>query len=447
MSVDLQEHPQVSDTLPLEWKYISEGGATIVFSYEGPPDPRFDGMVLRLRKCAAGTEPEIQYDEPDDPMIEYQRKCMERLFPRAHLPRLCSAIVDEPWLRALAVAHESSRPADRRHTDHIDYSRTKAVLATDLIGSEGLAIEIKPKWGFLPSPHHLSSRTREIKRQTCRFCMHSRMKAAQGDHAGVGYCPLDLFSGQADRMESAVEGLWEAWLSSEGAINNMKVFVDGQVIKPNRISILAGKLNQGESDLNVLRDSFTSTYLPLLVETPVLATLSKLQRTLDVLDIEGLSALWHRTLLSYTDTHAGPDDDEVPLSPVGQSSPLFSSPDPTMKEWAEFLDTYLSHHAMTEPDMEDKQRMNYARPRSADLRYYLIAYLLSATFKDCSIIIKPALGGVNAGEPAQGKVTVIDLDPKSMDRLRKWEKLDQEIAESYSQVDASDRKVCVDSNL
>lgn len=40
------------------------------------------------------------------------------------------------------------------------------------------------------------------------------------------------------------------------------------------------------------------------------------------------------------------------------------------------------------------------------------------------------------------RVTVIDLDPKSLDRLRKWEVLDQEIADAYSEVEP---KGCVDA--
>ena len=169
----------IADTLPQDWKYVSEGGATIVFSYTGPPNPRFDETVLRLRKStvpalAAPTLPShasdldgstwvpdaglvTPEDEPDDPMIEYQQKCMERLIPREHLPRLESVRVDGPWLEALAALHELARPVDRREKDQIDVLRRKGVLATDLVGGEGLAVEIKvypPKLMF--PPHQLT---------------------------------------------------------------------------------------------------------------------------------------------------------------------------------------------------------------------------------------------------------------------------------------------------
>lgn len=60
-----------------------------------------------------------------------------------------------------------------------------------------------------------------------------------------------------------------------------------------------------------------------------------------------------------------------------------------------------------------------------ELRYYILAYLMSATFKDCSIIIDMRADG-------EEKVKVIDLDPKSVQRLEKWKKLDSEIALAYA---------------
>lgn len=86
--------------------------------------------------------------------------------------------------------------------------------------------------------------------------------------------------------------------------------------------------------------------------------------------------------------------------------------------------------------------MDHKHPRIENLRYYLLAYLLSATFKDCSVIVK--LDFLRPGDNSEHEVypvTVIDLDPKSLGRLRQWEELDREIVSSYT---VSDRKVCAD---
>jgi inositol-pentakisphosphate 2-kinase len=142
-------HADVVDTAPEEWRYISEGGATIVFSYAGRAHHQFDGMALRLRKVPWTTIPNADRtvrDECDDPSIEFQHTVMSRLIPAEHLPCLKTVHVNKDWLEAL----DADRPLKRRAEDHIDVSRRKAVLATDLVGGAGLAVEIRVSW--LPSP-------------------------------------------------------------------------------------------------------------------------------------------------------------------------------------------------------------------------------------------------------------------------------------------------------
>lgn len=128
------------------WKYISEGGATIVFSYAGDPNPALDGMVLRLRKISrqqSATEGETDEEEPDDPSISFQRSCMERLIPIAHLPRLESVKVSRSWLETMSLLHDKDRPEGRRNQGGIDTTRKKGVIATDLVGGQLVAVEIK----------------------------------------------------------------------------------------------------------------------------------------------------------------------------------------------------------------------------------------------------------------------------------------------------------------
>ncbi|KAJ7749519.1 inositol-pentakisphosphate 2-kinase [Mycena maculata] len=383
--------PSLTDTLPTDWSYLSEGGATIVFSYKGPSNPSFNGTVLRLRKRVLGSEDEDHHSEIDF-TIDFQKEIIERLIPRAHLPRLVPVVVGEDagtWLEALAAACEPHRPAERRRTDHIDVKSSNAVLATDLVGGQIIAVEIKPKWGFLPSPTFLSDATRSIKTRTCRFCMHSHLKAQQGDVVALGYCSLDLFSGDESRVKNALSSLWDAWMNSDGAMNNLKVFVHGKKIGPVEQSCILDLLD----DATDPKEALISALLPILTATPVLRTLAHLQRTLDALDIEGLAALWDR-------------------APVG--------PDPTMSEWTDFIATYLAAPSLPPAD-------------SAHLRHHALAYLLSATLKDCSVIVRVP----------DGTVAVIDLDAKHIDRLRKWARLDAEIVRAYAAV--PERKVCVDA--
>jgi inositol-pentakisphosphate 2-kinase len=262
------ESPLVSiiSTSPQDWKYISEGAANIVFSYNGDPhrDPYFNGKVLRLRKSASTVSREIpgfpsvdrldDPDEPDDPIIEFQHKIIQRLIPSEYLPRLTPIRVEGSWLQDLAKLCDSDRPSHRRQKDGVDLTRTKAVLATDLVGSDAFAVEIKassvvglhhllyqltplsqPKWAFLPSPTHLSAATFPIKMKTCRFCMHTHYRS-QNDHAiPICYCPLDLFSGDERRIDKALRDLWAGWIDSNGTMNNMRIFTHGKMLKPTEV--------------------------------------------------------------------------------------------------------------------------------------------------------------------------------------------------------------------
>jgi hypothetical protein len=226
--------PDLSTTHPKHWKYISEGGATIVFSYRGPPHPVFSNSVVRLRKCVRAAPaledvkevgvgnsevvadegtilkpleiaevaeqrvrergsndslrsahsarslllkgssttlkfpppPELGSDadsesdwedldggaakvevgvdeQPDDPTIAFQTRVTSRLVPLCYLPRLETARGGQRWIAELARIGESSRPEARRKVDGIDLAKRKGVLADDLVGWEGWAVEIK----------------------------------------------------------------------------------------------------------------------------------------------------------------------------------------------------------------------------------------------------------------------------------------------------------------
>ena len=172
-----------------------------------------------------------------------------------------------------------------------------------------------------------------------------------------------------------------------------------------------------------LRTRFWALIGSLLTETPVLRTLSRLERNLDVLDIEGISKLWALSLeKSSEDTVVQDGVDSI--TEIGANFP-----EPSIDEWKHFVDQYLSTH----------KHLDHSSPKLTNLRYYTFAYLLSATFKDCSIMLRTDQGH-ELGR--KGAVTVIDLDPKSVRRLSKWEKLDRDIVRAYT---GFERKKCVDS--
>nr|GAT46007.1 predicted protein [Mycena chlorophos] len=129
----------------------------IVFSYRGPSSPLFTS--------------------------KFQQRCLQ---PPQHLLHLEALPPDDPpreWLETLVKVVEASRPVERCAQHTVDLQSPRPVLATDLVGGNVIAVEVKPKWGFLPSPTYLSPATREIKLSTCRFCMHSHLRGLE-----TAYC-------------------------------------------------------------------------------------------------------------------------------------------------------------------------------------------------------------------------------------------------------------------
>jgi len=241
-----------------DWRYVSEGGATIVLSYTGS-DPQISRKVLRLRKRLLGPDRATDHhpDSDDVSTLEFQNRVVARLVPTEFLPELEYVSVDRPWLEEMASFCEQSRPLGRREKDVIDVTQRRAILATDLVGGVPLVIEIKvclnchpqrpmkltifctqPKWSFLPSPNHLSPASSPVKMRTCRFCMHSQMKTTDHENVHAGYCPLDLFSGDGQRISRALRALWDAWIHTQGSANNLRIFSRGKLLKPSDVGYL-----------------------------------------------------------------------------------------------------------------------------------------------------------------------------------------------------------------
>jgi inositol-pentakisphosphate 2-kinase len=93
-----------------------------------------------------------------------------------------------------------------------------------------------------------------------------------------------------------------------------------------------------------------------------------------------------------------------------------------MDEWVSFIGEYLATNAQPDYTPEDIGSPE-AKKR---LRFYLMAYLMSATFKDCSVILR-------LGSGSGDRTTVIDLDPKKIEKLRTWEVQDLEIVRGFKE--------------
>lgn len=139
--------------------------------------------------------------------------------------------------------------------------------------------------------------------------------------------------------------------------------------------------------------------MPALLSSGVFERLRHLQSHLDATDISHLA---HRF---------GAEHPDVP--PFDRTV----SPEPTAGELRDFIDKYLA-------DPES------GRSGQWSLRESMIAYSLSAIFKDCSVFLTLPLVSDGRGwrvADSGGAVKVIDLDLKPLGNMRKWYDLDEEV--------------------
>lgn len=386
------------------------------------------------------------------------------------------------FLASLAQAMEPSRPESRRQKG-IDLAQSVGFLALDHTrfikpspGQSDVAVEIKPKWGFLTKSAFLR-KDQDIKRRKCRFCMYQHQKIKTGQEGTLSkYCPIDLFSGTELLVQDAVESLVDT------PQNNLRLFVDGiqqpvssesmaqclsapststtsqlqeqqQKWKPHRMEG-DSSLDHEEDDSGPVR--LADVLTKILIESPLLRRLGRLQQALDSLDVETVHQLY-TYLVEHDSAHL---------------------PEPTVEEFLETAEAFMDRtdmNAMMTVDQDTFESHNAAGlgfgpdddleelPESLQL-HFIREFLLSSTLKDCSILVtiqrdtstvtvettanstSSSRLEVDAGSPEFHeachrikvkeemfvyKITCIDLDPKKMTSVPMYLKKDRTIVDHY----------------
>ncbi|XP_077488184.1 inositol phosphate kinase 1 isoform X1 [Amblyomma americanum] len=216
---------------PENCAFRGEGNANIVVTLKN------EDKVLRLRKSAAFSEDTISL------IGESLQKChMEADFiEHVMKPLLGSQFVRAPVLirltaenvRLINKAVQLDRPLHRLKKN-VKEAPTVGLLFPDYCTlpshlrkfAEGpvLSIEIKPKQGFLPSPHDLPLK-HQVRASVCRFHLAQTLKVTKGRISSLSmYCPLDLFSGCPRRMRNALKELLYH------PQNNLRIFKNKELV-------------------------------------------------------------------------------------------------------------------------------------------------------------------------------------------------------------------------
>ncbi|CAO1436977.1 unnamed protein product [Diamesa serratosioi] len=212
--------------------YRAEGNANIVVALKQTR------QVIRFRKTNK-TENSIQ---ESDVKVELKTfidfiKILQQYFSTSftHVP--CIVYIDVDNIQLLNKFLITNRPINRRNKVigqkygllYPDVALLPSLLNshTDNNDSATYCIEIKPKQGWM-FPDDLTNDV-ELKDydsvRKCRYCYLQYYKLKNSTIGDVShYCPIDLFSGNTQRMNNAIRGL------IKNPQNNFKMFRDGTLI-------------------------------------------------------------------------------------------------------------------------------------------------------------------------------------------------------------------------
>ncbi|XP_044514303.1 inositol-pentakisphosphate 2-kinase [Gracilinanus agilis] len=208
-----------------EWTYHGEGNKSLVVAHAQRC------VVLRFLKFPPNrskTSEEVFRHLQN--IVDFSKNVMTEFFGEnyVHYGEVVQLPLD--FVKQLCLKIQAERPESRCDKD-LDTLSGYAMCLPNLTRLHTshfaehrpiLCVEIKPKCGFLPFSRHVAQ---EMKRRVCRYCMHQHLKVATGKWKQISrYCPLDLFSGNKQRMHFALKSLLQE------AQNNLKIFKNGELI-------------------------------------------------------------------------------------------------------------------------------------------------------------------------------------------------------------------------
>ena len=204
------------------------------------------------------------------------------------------------------------------------------------------------------------------------------------------YDPLDLFSGDEQRVQRAVYALCSDWVHGEG---NMKILFGGKVQKPSQLVKLLTWL--GEEPVLTLTRRISSIFMQSANQA-LLTSIVQAQQILDPMDIEGIAKAWAQVMQCNL---CDANDDMI--QPI------------TLQEYKEAV-------------LEPPAALN--EPNVQALRKLIVAHMLSATIKDLSLLftVTPDL------HPPCTTIFVVDLDAKRVSKLKRYAALDIEVARTFT---------------
>ncbi|XP_066246837.1 inositol-pentakisphosphate 2-kinase isoform X1 [Euwallacea similis] len=239
-------------TVPTKWYYRGEGNCNLVISL---PKSK---QILRIRKTE---RPKsilgwilvlindffqwyygIEFsDEIRD--LDFYSKIMRPLMGHKYTSESKLIVLSRKQMQSFRDGLAKKRP-DFRMSKTLQYGRAAlfadfAFLPTQFdnlqLSGNTYAVEIKPKQGWRPYKEQIHPH--------CFFCMNQYLKLEKKQiKSQTQYCPEELFSGDSNRMKSAINSLLQV------PQNNFKIFKNGLIC-----------YDEKNKNIEILREIFEST--------------------------------------------------------------------------------------------------------------------------------------------------------------------------------------------
>lgn len=464
-----------------DWSYRGEGAANIVLAYDGEK-PSFVGRVLRIRKASRNpsglidngtqnqvkkdakpvlTEHEIKLWREWPSMCEattsaalahaYACEIMQPLLGKDHIDAGMLVFLTTGFLEAVSKEVNANQPEWRRKDAQMDMTGGLALMIADHSSFPALrssardlpqtiTVELKPKWGFLPTAATISDKN-NVKRHVPRFTMLQHLKLQQGKAKAISkYSPLDLFSGSDERIIKALVDLFET------PQNNVRVFLEGEQVfgapaDGQSIDEEVSSLEEKLAAVSVAPEGervsvFQRLVASALNKSKALDQLLRVQK-LDTYDIEG-AILAYDKFMDMAD-NADADDSSEAVSTSSENGKSINGSCFTR------IDN-LALEAEGELKNRDKEWIKSLtwEQSCCVVRNFLIA----GTAKDCGLMLTlrplhnrqgkafpvpsaPIVACPTTGQQYIFKVAFLDLDPKRLKKMPFYHSLDQQIVDTY----------------
>ncbi|XP_076448400.1 inositol-pentakisphosphate 2-kinase-like [Babylonia areolata] len=447
----------------MDWQYRGEGNCSLVVA------DSVKRKVYRLIKRhytkkfglfmeTGNSEGKVQAIHSDlQQIISYTRWVMQPLLSPSYvvIPKLIT--VDEQFVASVVKQVSSQRPARRlkKTGDRVDEESLSALVLPDFcfvsdsksVRNDScppvtISIEIKPKKAFISSDY-----SDEISESSgvCKFCMHQHLKCQSGQWPETSnYCPLDLFSGNQERMKHALQSLIKT------PQNNFKLWRDGEnVYSSERREDLEDILHEWFNNPSVKKNRAVNLFLDMVIEILLMSvspddhqphsdltrspTLQRCQSSSFMYTKHGHSACqWLPEGCVLERVYAAQlldDMDVMGVYPMYLHLMTHLNNQPSL--WSQWgFDGHFPHNWLL-----DSAAFHALDPTSLDWKVQTVKrFLVSKTLQDCSIMVavRPltnreveqtggSRGGNNVlqfgGRWHKVSVALVDLDPKPLDKI------------------------------